>query len=418
MTGIGRFLSGRLAVILIAAGLCAVLVLAGSVPWWAALLAAIAGGIVGSALVQAPSSPSAMAAAVVSQPDAINAFVDDLMEFVEHPLLVIDGKRRVEAANGSARKLLGEHIVGQDVRLALRNPAAAALLTSGSTPGSRVELLDLGGVDQRWEMLADPLGERQIIRLVDRTALRAAEQMRVDFVANASHELRTPLATLIGFIETLEGPAADDEASRTRFLRIMHGEAQRMIRLVDDLMSLSRIEADKHRAPTTSVKLVPLVEEVRLALGPRLAEGGRELIVDTDSETGSVAGDVCVAGDRDQLLQLLYNLIGNALKYGRKGTPITVRIRRDGQAMIRLVVEDEGEGIAPEHLSRLTERFYRVDASRSRSIGGTGLGLSIVKHIVERHRGQLLIESEIGRGSRITALLPTAQNSTDQTGVS
>ena len=412
MSGFWRHLSGRLAVILIAAGLCAVLVIAGSLPWWAVLLAAIAGGGVALAMAQVPSSSVGIATAAVSKPEAINTFVDELMEFVEHPLLVIDGKRRVEAANGSARKLLGEHIIGQDVRLAIRNPAAAALLTSGSTPGTCVELLDLGGVDQRWEMLADPLGERQIIRLVDRTALRAAEQMRVDFVANASHELRTPLATLIGFIETLEGPAADDEATRTRFLRIMHGEAQRMIRLVDDLMSLSRIEADKHRAPTTPVALVQLVEEVRLALGPRLAEGGRELIIDADPDAASVAGD------RDQLLQLLHNLVGNALKYGRKGTPITVRIRRDGLAMIRLVVEDEGEGIAPEHLSRLTERFYRVDASRSRSIGGTGLGLSIVKHIVERHRGQLLIESEIGRGSRITALLPTAPIHTDQTGVS
>ncbi len=267
-----------------------------------------------------------------------------------------------------------------------------------------MELLDLGGADQRWELAADPIGERQIVRLIDRTALRAAERMRVDFVANASHELRTPLATLIGFIETLEGPAAEDEGARKRFLGIMRGEAHRMIRLVDDLMSLSRIEADKHRPPTDPVNLVSLVEEVRDALGHRLLKGGRNLVIDAEKNVSPVAGD------RDQLLQLLHNLVGNAIKYGRTGTPVTVRIRRDGQTMVRLSVEDEGEGIAPEHLPRLTERFYRADPSRSRSIGGTGLGLAIVKHIVERHRGQLLIDSEIGLGTRITALLPAAAN--------
>jgi two-component system phosphate regulon sensor histidine kinase PhoR len=277
-------------------------------------------------------------------------------------------------------------------------------LTAGAPPGTRIELLDLGGPEQRWELLADPLGHKQVVRIVDRTPLRAAEKMRVDFVANASHELRTPLATLIGFIETLEGPAAEDADARHRFLGIMRGEAQRMIRLVDDLMSLSRIEADKHRQPVASVRMVPLVEEVKDALGHRLMKGDRRLLIEAEPDLPSVAGD------RDQLLQLLHNLIGNAVKYGRPGTPIVVRMQRDGQSMIRIAVEDQGDGIAPEHLPRLTERFYRVDAGRSRSIGGTGLGLAIVKHIVERHRGQLLIASDPGVGTRVTALLPVASD--------
>ncbi|API60904.1 hypothetical protein BSL82_02565 [Tardibacter chloracetimidivorans] len=374
----------------------------GLAPWWAVIIPAVLSAVAGALLVQDPPSYSAAEANVPSR-DSYDPPAHELIERIEHPFIVVDAKRRVELANAMARKLLGEHIVGQDVRLALRNPAAAALLTEGAPPGSRTELLDLGGQDQRWELLADPIGnDKQAVRIVDRTALRAAEKMRVDFVANASHELRTPLATLIGFIETLEGPAVEDADARRRFLAIMRGEAQRMIRLVDDLMSLSRIEADKHRQPTAPVALIPLAEEVRDALGHRLAKGERKMLIDAEP------GLPPVAGDRDQLLQLLHNLVGNAIKYGRPGTTVKVRLRRDGASMVRLTVEDEGEGIAAEHLPRLTERFYRVDPGRSRSVGGTGLGLAIVKHIVERHRGQLLIDSEIGVGTRVTALLPTA----------
>jgi len=227
--------------------------------------------------------------------------------------------------------------------------------------------------------------------------------MRVDFVANASHELRTPLSTLVGFIETLEDrKASDDPATRARFLSIMSGEAKRMQTLVADLMSLSRIEAEKYSAPQTALDLPPLLGEVRDAAEPGVAHGKNRVAVEAEPDLPPIAGD------RAQISQLLHNVIGNALKYARPGTPVVVRVRRDG-SMLRLTVTDEGEGIATEHLPRLTERFYRAEPSRSRALGGTGLGLAIVKHIVERHRGRLDIDSVVGRGTTVTILLPLAR---------
>ena len=226
--------------------------------------------------------------------------------------------------------------------------------------------------------------------------------MRVDFVANASHELRTPLATLIGYTETLREQADEiDPATRERFLAVVHDEARRMQRVVEDLISLSRIEAEKFTTPTEAVALEPLIDHA-LDSARRIAdERGSALVRD-------VAADLPqIAADRSQILQLLDNLITNALRYGEPGTPVTVSAHAEG-AMVHLSVADEGEGIAPEHIARVTERFYRVDTSRSRSLGGTGLGLSIVKHIVERHRGRLSIDSELGRGTTMHVLLPVA----------
>jgi two-component system phosphate regulon sensor histidine kinase PhoR len=241
------------------------------------------------------------------------------------------------------------------------------------------------------------------VRLRDRTGAYVTERMRVDFVANASHELRTPLATLLGFIETLQDQnAAEDAATRSRFLRIMFDEAKRMQRLVDDLISLSRIEAEKFRAPQTALDLALLVDEVSAAIESGRPDDDRPLLIDADH------GVSPVAGDRIQLSQLLHNLIGNALKYGRAGTPVRITLGNAPGGMMRLSVADEGDGIPPEHLPRLTERFYRVDPGRSRAMGGTGLGLAIVKHIVERHRGRLDIESEVGRGTTVSVLLPIA----------
>jgi two-component system phosphate regulon sensor histidine kinase PhoR len=223
----------------------------------------------------------------------------------------------------------------------------------------------------------------------------------VDFVANASHELRTPLATLSGFIETLLGPAAEDAPARARFLSIMADEAGRMSRLIDDLLSLSRIEMDKYVRPSATLDLSGVFADVGKTLAMRLEQDQRRLELDVP------AGLPPVVGDRDQILQVLHNLISNALKYGQSGTPITVRAEaRDGQ--VRISVIDRGEGIAAEHLPRLTERFYRVDSQRSRKMGGTGLGLAIVKHIVERHRGRLEIESQPGQGSVFSFTLPVA----------
>jgi two-component system phosphate regulon sensor histidine kinase PhoR len=226
--------------------------------------------------------------------------------------------------------------------------------------------------------------------------------MRVDFVANASHELRTPLSTLIGYTETLRERTEElDGNTQERFLSIVHDEARRMQRVVEDLISLSRIEAEKFTTPTEAVDLEQLIE-VSVEGSKRMAEERGSPLV-----TKIEGGLPPVAADRVQILQVLDNLLTNALRYGEQATPVTVSASLE-DAMVHLTVADQGEGIAPEHLQRLTERFYRVDTSRSRSLGGTGLGLSIVKHIIERHRGRLTFESEVGKGTTVHVLLPVA----------
>jgi two-component system phosphate regulon sensor histidine kinase PhoR len=322
---------------------------------------------------------------------------DSLIEAMADPLLVLDGYH-ISHANQAARALLGEHIVGDYVRLALRHPAAAPVL-SGDYDGP-VSLTGLGGHDRLWDLTAGTVRPgKRLLRLTDRSAQRAAEQMRVDFVANASHELRTPLASLIGFIETLEeanGP--EDADTRLRFLSIMEGEARRMQRLIDDLMSLSRIEADRYFPPKDRIDLAMVLREVADEFMNR-RDGQR---LDVGAPTRAV-----VIGDRGQLHQLIHNIISNAFKYGREGTPVRASLQAaKGSAWFS--VQDEGDGIAPEHLPRLTERFYRADPGRSRAIGGTGLGLAIVKHIVERHRGRLDISSSVGVGTTVTVELPLA----------
>ncbi len=316
----------------------------------------------------------------------------------EPVLLVVEG--RVRLANPAAQSLLGAHIVGEDVRLAIRHPAAADRLATGARDGS-VELVGLGGRDQRVQMRVATLGPGQrLIHLIDRTTSYAAERARVDFVANASHELRTPLAAILGFIETLDDPnAGGDDEVRERFLSVMFKEARRMQRLIDDLISLSRIEAEKYRLPETPVSLPELIEEVADELRDRDGERHANVILDINADVPDVNAD------RAQISQVIHNLVGNAFKYGRPDAPVTISLDRDG-SLIRLSVTDQGEGILPEHLPRLTERFYRVDSGRSRGLGGTGLGLAIVKHIVERHRGRLDIASKVGVGTTVSVLLP------------
>jgi two-component system phosphate regulon sensor histidine kinase PhoR len=328
-------------------------------------------------------------------PDPIPAIIEAMSD----PLIVLDGFHIAEA-NTAARRLLGEHIVGDYVRLALRHPAAAPVL--GGEEDGPVMLTGLGGHDRLWELAAGTIGPgRRLLRLTDRSAQRAAEKMRVDFVANASHELRTPLAALIGFIETLEDANTPADAEiRLRFLKIMADEARRMQRLIDDLMSLSRIEADRYSLPGETVDMAALLREVATDIRSARKDGHRV-------ETESNVERAIVTGDRGQLSQLLHNIIGNALKYGREGTPVRVDLVVKGDRL-RLSVADRGDGIAPEHIPRLTERFYRVDPGRSRAVGGTGLGLAIVKHIVERHRGQLEIASIVGHGTTVTVELPLA----------
>lgn len=363
-----------------------------------------AGGIAlvgGAVAAMIAASPAEHASSDVGPPAPAADSIADAIEGIFEPVLLV-ADNRVIAANQAARTLLGAHILGEDVRVAIRHPAAAErLLNSDDASGTPIQLVGLGARDQHWEMRVRTLpGGHRVVHLGDRTGSHAADRIRVDFVANASHELRTPLASILGFIETLED-AADDPETRTRFLGVMDNEARRMQRLIDDLMSLSRIEAEKYRAPDDSVDLHELIDEVHGELAVLSPDRAADIVIDGDPVAP-------VRGDRVQLSQLLHNIIGNAMKYGRTGTPVSVSLRGAGASMVRLSVIDESEGIAPEHLPRLTERFYRVDSSRSRAAGGTGLGLAIVKHIVERHRGRLDITSTVGAGTTVTILLPTA----------
>jgi len=326
----------------------------------------------------------------------------ELLEGLPEPAIVVLGQR-VVLSNSAARALLGETIDGTPVEAVISHPAALEAL-SGRDQAEDVELTGLDGSRRYWLMRAAQLGDgTRLVRFVDRSEARAAEQMRVDFVANASHELRTPLATLIGYAETLREQAAEiDPATRDRFLAVVHEEARRMQRVVEDLISLSRIEAEKFTTPTDAVDLAPLIDEATDGVRRMADERRSQLVRNVERKLPSIAAD------RSQILQLLENLLTNALRYGEPGTPVTVSAALEG-SMVHLSVSDEGEGIAPEHVRRVTERFYRVDTSRSRSLGGTGLGLSIVKHIVERHHGRLSIDSTVGRGTTVHVLLPVAE---------
>lgn len=390
-----RFLLGVLAALATAGGVYAL-------SNQGAALIALAGGVIVAAIAL---TWRAGAETVDGEPAPPR--LGSILEAIVEPVMVISNGR-VEEANQAAREVLGNHITGQDVRLAIRHPAAAERLTAppGSGSSAPINLVGLGTLDQRWELRVTDISDgRRVVHLIDQTGSYAAERMRVDFVANASHELRTPLSSILGFAETLSDGAGDDPAMRGRFLKVMVDEARRMQRLVEELISLSRIEAEKYRAPEDSVDLAELVEEVHA-----------ELLDTHDTRTADIAIEIDrdvppVTGDRAQLSQALHNLVGNAMKYGRAGSPVTIKLWRYTNGMVRLAVGDEGEGIAPEHIPRLTERFYRVDPGRSRAVGGTGLGLAIVKHIVERHRGRLDIASHVGRGTVVTILLPAVMSS-------
>jgi two-component system, OmpR family, phosphate regulon sensor histidine kinase PhoR len=314
-------------------------------------------------------------------------FATAVLDHIEVPSLLVTGGQ-VSYANAAAIALLGGHIVGDNVRIALRNPAAVALINSPKS--GRITLDGLSVAGSIWEMTCHVLeGGVRLITLTDLTGQASVARAHADFVANASHELRTPLAAIMGFIETLgNDKAGADPAIRAKFLGTTKREAQRMLALIEDLMSLSRIEAVKHDAPGDSIDLVALAMEAKGE-----TPNGADVTVETNVKRA------VIAGDRGQMAQVLRNLIDNAVKYGKLGGPVMLSIEATESGWISLTVRDEGEGIAPEHLPRLTERFYRADASRSRAAGGTGLGLSIVKHIVERHRGRFDITSRLGSGT-------------------
>jgi two-component system phosphate regulon sensor histidine kinase PhoR len=329
------------------------------------------------------------------------------------PMVLLDERRRVVRANEAANEMFGAEFVGRDLASRLRHPAVLAAVDAVLRgEGERIVEFALGlPVERQLSARIAPLGTHiaagaVIITLHDLTASKRSEQMRADFVANASHELRTPLATLLGFIETLQGPARDDRQARDRFLGIMHEQASRMARLIDDLLSLSRIEMNEHVLPTGRANLHHVLGSVAATLELRAKGRGMQIVLKLPNELPEVVGEA------DELAQVFQNLFDNAIKYGREGSAIEVTARVDrrssGPSFVAVAVRDHGEGIRREHLPRLTERFYRVDTARSRAMGGTGLGLAIVKHIVNRHRGRLDIASELGEGSVFTVSLRLA----------
>lgn len=322
-----------------------------------------------------------------------------LLDALEEPALLVAGERTL-AANAPACTLLGSQMIGQNVRFAIRQPQVLEAIVARRS--GRLEVLGIGGVERSWDVALSRLDpDLLLIRLTDRSARRAAERAQVDFVANASHELRTPLAAVLGYSETLAEPGELDEAIRRRFGEQIHGQAKRMMRIIRDLMSLSRIEADRFLAPRERLALADIVRDVVEAAAP-LAED-RRCHIDLH-----VAGSLgFIRGDSAQLRQIIENLLNNAIRYGCRGKGESIEVRLDRQgSWQRILVRDSGDGVAAEHLPRLTERFYRVDAARSRDGGGTGLVLAIVKQVVERHRGILEIRSEPGRGTEVEVRLP------------
>jgi two-component system, OmpR family, phosphate regulon sensor histidine kinase PhoR len=362
-------------------------------------------------LNQATASREDVRGANAVETAAVSAVVAGMPD----PAVLLDRAGRVIHLNEAAAQLAPALRRNELAQFALRSPEIITALREAiaTTEPRRTTYLDHVPVDRWMELIITPVpvptmfggvDKCMLMTFHDQTPLRRVEEMRADFVANASHELRTPLAALSGFIDTLQGPAKDDAKARERFLAIMHAQATRMARLIDDLLSLSRVELSAHVRPDTSVDIVPIIRQVADGLEPLASE--RQVVVDIDLPDRPVL----IAGDREELLRLFENLIENALKYGASGGKVVVSLNAaisgEGTPEVRVMVRDFGPGIAPEHLPRLTERFYRVDVGDSRSQGGTGLGLSLVKHILNRHRGRLLIESVPRHGATFTACFP------------
>ncbi|HEY0598694.1 sensor histidine kinase [Brevundimonas sp.] len=386
-------------------------------------------------------------AADPARPAADRALLDDLFEALTDPVLVVSGgeaddmaSRRVILANAAARELLRIPREGALLVSAVRDPAVLEAVDEALFGGVErsTDYAGVGAQTRHWRALTRPLPSADgrplaLTMLRDETDVRRMEMMRVDFLANASHELRTPLASLSGFIETLKGHARDDPRARDKFLDIMAAQAERMGRLVADLLSLSRIELNEHVPPAGRVDLARAASDVIDAVSVLSAE--RQVRVVLQDRTGSAP----VHGDRDEIVQVIQNLVDNAIKYSAAGDTVEVVIqsavtldqasapwsggnRGDGATRLPLVtpdrepgllyaavtVRDRGPGMAREHLPRLTERFYRVEGQKSGERSGTGLGLAIVKHIVNRHRGGLTVESAPGQGAVFTAYFPVA----------
>jgi two-component system phosphate regulon sensor histidine kinase PhoR len=374
---------------------------------WAALFGR--GGLRG------PADAVASAAAGPAPPAHVRV-IESLIGGLPNAAVVLDRDDRVIAYNAAAAAIAPALRRGEPALISLRMPElvdAVRRATRRREP-QRVEFFERVPHDRWFEAFVMPVrlvgadGPSDILVMTfnDLTPLRRVEEMRADFIANASHELRTPLAALLGFIETLQGRAKDDAAAREKFLAIMQAQATRMARLIDDLLSLSRIELNAHLQPSTPVDLGPIVRQVADGLQMLARDRGVDIKVSASAEP------LVVLGDRDELIRALENLVENALKYGAAGKRVDLTLTRGhtraGGAEARMMVRDYGPGIAPEHLPRLTERFYRVDVGESRAQGGTGLGLALVKHILNRHGGRLSVESTLGAGAAFTMHLPLA----------
>ena len=334
---------------------------------------------------------------------------------VPSAILLIDSNHKIIFANKMAKELLGDGIVDNDAFLYLRQSNFVTALDKVLTGGKKANDLIryTTSQDRSFDVTVaavtstEPGKEKQrqaMVFFYEVTSLLRTEQMRVDFVANASHELRTPLTSITGFIETLLGPAAEDKAAQDRFLGIMQREADRMIRLIDDLLSLSKIEMSRHLSPDSEIDLRNILQTTATTLSRKAAKRGIEFNLDISDDLNNVKADA------DQITQVLMNLVGNAAKYADQDTKVHISAHPSpNNRYMQVTIRDEGPGISPEHLGRLTERFYRVDTARSRKMGGTGLGLAIVKHILLRHSSQLDIKSTIGEGTSFSFKLPIAK---------
>jgi len=384
---------------------------------WIVAAAAAAGAVLVSYLAREGRLFLAEQAAELG--DKSSAFLTPVaratLAWLPDPLMLLDQSGRVLFANTAMYTVIGVPPENKQVSLLLRTPVVLEAIAHTAATGESVsvEYVTPVPVQRHYQAHTAALKVQPPVTMLllhDLTAIKRSEQMRADFVANASHELRTPLAAVSGFIDTLKGHDREDAQARDRFLDIMSVEAGRMRRLIDDLLSLTRIELNEHVRPSGVVQIDRIVREAFAALGPL-------------ARTDNIALELCapdevppVTGDRDELIQLFQNLIHNAIKYGREGGHVWVTLKaapgasgRGSASMLAASVRDDGEGIPADAVPRLTERFYRVDVKRSREKGGTGLGLAIVKHIVNRHQGRLTIESKAGEGSIFTVLLPLAR---------
>ncbi|MEJ2431687.1 MAG: ATP-binding protein [Pseudolabrys sp.] len=384
-------------------------------PGWRARLREAWAVLFGEAGLPGATGSAAPVSRRVAAPGQV-LLIESLIGGLPQPAVVLDREGRVIAFNEAAAAIAPALRRGEPALITLRMPElvdAIRRATKRREP-QRVEFFERVPLDRWFEAFVTPVrlatggegGGADILLMTfnDLTPLRRVEEMRADFIANASHELRTPLAALLGFIETLQGPAKGDAAAREKFLSIMQGQASRMARLIDDLLSLSRIELNAHLHPSTEVDLSPIVRQVADGLQMLARDRGVDIKVSAPAEP------VTVLGDRDELIRALENLVENALKYGAAGKRVDLTLTRGqtraGQPEARMLVRDFGPGIAPEHLPRLTERFYRVDVADSRAQGGTGLGLALVKHVLNRHGGRLTIESTPGQGAAFTMHVP------------